>query len=96
LIRNRLPKRIQDLLTQFGQVADELNLNVFVVGGFVRDLLMNKQNLDIDVVVEGDGVGFAETFARQNDCRVRCHHKFGTAVLIFPDGFKIDVASARR
>ena len=95
LIRNRLPKRIQDLLTQLGQVADELNLNVFVVGGFVRDLLMNKNNLDLDVVVEGDGVAFAETFARQNDCRVRCHHKFGTAVLIFPDDFKIDVASAR-
>ncbi len=95
LIRNRLPKRIQDLLTQLGQVADELNLNVFVVGGFVRDLLMNKINLDLDVVVEGDGVAFAETFARQSDCRVRCHHKFGTAVLIFPDDFKIDVASAR-
>ena len=95
LIRNRLPKRIQDLLTQLGQVADELNLNVFVVGGFVRDLLMNKNNLDLDVVVEGDGVAFAETFARENDCRVRCHHKFGTAVLIFPDDFKIDVASAR-
>jgi len=95
LIRNRLPKRIQDLLTQLGQVADELNLNVFVVGGFVRDLLMNKNNLDLDVVVEGDGVAFAEAFARQNDSRVRCHHKFGTAVLIFPDDFKIDVASAR-
>ncbi len=95
LIRNRLPKRVQDLLAQLGQVADALNLNVFVVGGFVRDLLMNKNNLDLDVVVEGDGVAFAETFARQNDCRVRCHHKFGTAVLIFPDDFKIDVASAR-
>jgi tRNA nucleotidyltransferase (CCA-adding enzyme) len=95
LIRNRLPKRIQDQLAQLGQVADEVSLNVFVVGGFVRDLLMNKQNLDIDIVVEGDGVAFAEAFSRQNDCRVRCHHKFGTAVLIFPDGFKIDVASAR-
>jgi tRNA nucleotidyltransferase (CCA-adding enzyme) len=95
LMRNRLPKRIQDLLTQLGQVADGLDLKVFVVGGFVRDLLMNKNNLDLDVVVEGDGVGFAEAFARQNDCRVRCHHKFGTAVLIFPDDFKIDVASAR-
>jgi tRNA nucleotidyltransferase (CCA-adding enzyme) len=90
-----LPKRIQDLLTQLGQVADELDLKVFVVGGFVRDLLMNKNNLDLDVVVEGDGVAFAEAFALQNDCRVRCHHKFGTAVLIFPDDFKIDVASAR-
>ncbi len=95
LVRNRLPKRIQDLLAQLGRVGDELDVNVFVVGGFVRDLLLNKQNLDIDVVVEGDGVAFAETFARGNDCRVRCHHKFGTAVLIYPDDFKLDIASAR-
>ncbi len=95
LIRNRLPKRIQELLTQLGQVGDELDIGVFVVGGFVRDLLLNKKNLDIDVVVEGNGVAFAETFARDNNCRVRCHHKFGTAVLIYPDGFKLDIASAR-
>ncbi|MDT8444711.1 MAG: CBS domain-containing protein, partial [Desulfuromonadales bacterium] len=63
LIRSRLPKRIQELLTQLGQIGDELDLGVFVVGGFVRDLLLNKENLDIDVVVEGDGVAFAETFA---------------------------------
>jgi tRNA nucleotidyltransferase (CCA-adding enzyme) len=95
LIRNRLPRRIQDLLSKMGLVADNLNVDIFVVGGFVRDLLMNKQNLDLDIVVEGDGVAFAEAFAKENDCRVRCHHKFGTAVLIFPDGFKIDIASAR-
>lgn len=95
LIRNRLPKRIQHLLEQLGQVADDLNLKVFVVGGFVRDLLMDKRNLDLDILVEGDAVAFAEAFAGQNDCRVRCHHKFGTAVLIFADDFKIDIASAR-
>ncbi len=95
LIRNRLPKRVQDLLTQLGEIADDLNVNAFVVGGFVRDLLMNKRNLDLDIVVEGDGVAFAEAFAKENDCRVRCHHKFGTAVLIFPDDFKVDIASAR-
>lgn len=95
LIRNRLPKRIQELLVQFGQVGDELGVGVNVVGGFVRDLLLNQENLDLDLVVEGDGVIFAEYFARQNPCRVRCHRKFGTAVLIYPDGFKVDVASAR-
>ncbi len=47
------------------------------------------------MVVEGDGIAFAEAFARENGCRVRCHRKFGTAVIIFPDGFKLDVASAR-
>ena len=45
--------------------------------------------------IEGDGIEFAEAFAKENGCRVRPHHKFGTAVVIFPDGFKIDVATAR-
>ncbi len=95
LIKNRLPKRIQELLMQLGRVGDDLAVDVFVVGGFVRDLLLNKENLDLDVVAEGDGVAFAEAFARENNCRVRCHHKFGTAVIIFDDGFKVDIASAR-
>ncbi len=95
LIRNRLPKRIQELLSALGQVGDEMGVSVFAVGGFVRDLLLSKGNLDVDVVVEGDGIAFAERFARENSCRVRCHKKFGTAVLIFPDDFKLDIASAR-
>ena len=95
LIRNRLPKRIQKLFAQLGQVGDELDVGVFVVGGFVRDLLLNKENFDLDIVIEGDGVAFAEAFTRESDCRVRCHRKFGTAVLIYPDDFKVDIASAR-
>jgi tRNA nucleotidyltransferase (CCA-adding enzyme) len=95
LIRNRLPKCIQNLLAQLGRVAEKQGVDIFVVGGFVRDLLMNQENLDLDIVVEGDGVAFAKAYARDNDCRVRSHSKFGTAVLIFADDFKVDVASAR-
>ncbi len=60
LIRNRLPKRIEDVLKELGAIGDKLDINIFVVGGFVRDLLLNKENLDVDIVVEGDGVAFAE------------------------------------
>jgi tRNA nucleotidyltransferase (CCA-adding enzyme) len=95
LIRGRLPQTVQNLLSSLGAVADRLNVAAFVVGGFVRDLLLNQPNLDVDVVVEGDGIAFAEAFASEHDCRVRCHRKFGTAVIIFPDGFKLDVATAR-
>ena len=95
LIRSRLPGRLQELLASLGTIADRKEVSAFVVGGFVRDLLINQPNLDLDVVVEGDGIAFAEAFAAEFGCRVRCHRKFGTAVLIFPDGFKLDVASAR-
>ncbi|MBI5419702.1 MAG: CBS domain-containing protein [Deltaproteobacteria bacterium] len=95
LIRERLPERVVELLRSAGTVAERLGMTAFVVGGFVRDLVMRIDNLDVDIVIEGDGIEFAEAFARENPCRVRPHHKFGTAVLVFPDGFKVDVATAR-
>lgn len=95
LLRGRLPAAVQAILGDLGEVADRLGMAAFLVGGFVRDLLLNRPNLDVDVVVEGDGIAFAEDFAAAHGCRVVCHPKFGTAVLIFADGFKLDVATAR-
>ncbi|MEA5113927.1 MAG: A-adding tRNA nucleotidyltransferase [Geobacteraceae bacterium] len=91
----RLSNDIFSYLKKLGQTGDILDLPVYVVGGFVRDLLLGIENFDIDVTVEGDGILFAETFARNHGCRVKSHKKFGTAVLVFPDNFKIDVASTR-
>lgn len=95
LIDAQLPKFLRKLLRQLGAVADREAVRIYLVGGFVRDLLLRQENLDVDIVVEGDGIAFAEAFAGTTDCRVRSHAKFGTAVIILADGFKIDIASAR-
>jgi len=95
LIRERLPQRVLGILREAGEVAEQIGMKAYVVGGFVRDLVMRNENLDVDIVIEGDGIAFAEAFARGHPCRVRPHHKFGTAVLVFPDGYKVDVATAR-
>jgi len=95
LITKRLNPCTIALLHDLGRVGDELGLAVYAVGGFVRDLLLGVENLDMDVTVEGDGIFFAERFAAAHGCRVRSHHAFGTAVLVFPDGGKVDVASTR-
>jgi len=95
LLKQRLSKQTIELLQTAGQVADVLGMNVYVVGGFVRDLLLRRENLDIDLVVEGDGIQFARALAKRFSARVKTHKKFGTSVIIFPDGFKIDVATAR-
>jgi tRNA nucleotidyltransferase (CCA-adding enzyme) len=95
LIAKRLNPATITLLHDLGRVGDQLGLAVYAVGGFVRDLLLGVENLDMDVTVEGDGIFFAERFAVAHGCRVRSHHAFGTAVLIFPDGGKVDVASTR-
>ena len=95
LMKERLPERLQRLLEEFGRVGDELEYSIYAVGGFVRDLLMRVENFDIDIVVEGDGIRFAETLERLIPCRIRTHKKFGTAIILFPDGLKVDVATAR-
>ncbi len=95
LLKDKLPAGIYEMLMEMGETGDRLGVSVFAVGGFVRDLLLRKENLDIDIVVEGDGIAFAAAYARSRQCRIRTHRKFGTAVIIFSDGFKVDVASTR-
>lgn len=95
LITRQVLPRVTNILRDLGSIGAELSLPVYLVGGFVRDLLLGIENNDIDVTVEGDGILFAETFAGRFACRCKGHRKFGTGVIIFPDGFKIDVASTR-
>jgi tRNA nucleotidyltransferase (CCA-adding enzyme) len=95
VIARRLDAATIQLLHDLGSVGDELGLAVYAVGGFVRDLLLGVENLDMDVTVEGDGIFFAERFATLYGGRVRSHHTFGTAVVVRPDGSKIDVVSTR-
>ncbi|MFN2356585.1 MAG: CBS domain-containing protein [Desulfotignum sp.] len=95
IMEQRLDAYTLDLLKSIGRTGDELNLRLYVVGGFVRDLLLQRRVDDIDIVVEGDGIAFAKHFAEKRNCRVNTHKKFGTAVIIFPDNVKVDVASAR-
>ena len=94
-MKERLSADLIRNLQQLGEVADEIGSGAYVVGGFVRDLFLYRNDEDIDIVIEGDGIAFAKKYAKIVGARIHTHEKFGTAVIIFPDGFKIDVASAR-
>jgi tRNA nucleotidyltransferase (CCA-adding enzyme) len=67
---------------------------VYLVGGAVRDLLMNEPSFDVDVAVEGDGIAFGRALAKALGGRAVPHDKFGTAVVVY-DGGRVDVATAR-
>ena len=95
LLRSRLPHRLVTLLEEAGQLADRCEVSIFVVGGCVRDLLLGIHNLDLDLVVEGDGIAFARKLGDILQARVKVHERFGTAMVLLPDGFKLDVATAR-
>ncbi len=94
-LRKRLPRRVVRLLRDAGELADRLDMSAYVVGGFVRDLLRGLPNLDLDLVVEGDGLKFARTLAEGLHARVKVHERFGTAAVILSDGFNLDIATAR-
>jgi len=95
LMREQLPKNLLVLMEKAGEAAEELGYQAFVVGGFVRDLLLRRKNLDLDLVVEGEGIKFAKKFSAEEKVGAKYHRKFGTAQIVSSGGFKIDIASAR-
>ena len=95
ILVDMLDGNIIRLLKQIGEVAEDLKYNAFVVGGFVRDLLMKQANLDLDIVIEGNGITFAKKFAQTIGGRVKTHERFLTAKVFLPDDFHIDIATAR-
>lgn len=101
VVRERVPEQLFNILQLAGNLAEEIGQNAYAVGGFVRDIILRRPNLDLDIVVEGDGISFARKLAGKLDGRVRAHHKFRTAVVLYPDpdspGIeqRIDVATAR-
>lgn len=99
LINDRYPREIIDLLHLIQTTAERLNLPVYAVGGFVRDLFLEVPNHDIDLVVEGNGITLAKALAIELGGRVNEHSKFLTSVVIFRNAKgieqRIDVATAR-
>ena len=98
-MQEHLPEDVRNLLLLAGRLGRELGLPVYAVGGFVRDLLLNCPNHDIDLVVEGNGIALAKRLAEELGGRVSEHREFLTSVVIFRDGGetekRIDVATAR-
>ncbi len=95
LLKTRLPRALYDLLVLVGEQAETHQIGLYLVGGCVRDLLLNIPNLDIDLVVEGNGMAFAKVFAKDHGARVKIHDRFGTATVICPNSQKLDFATAR-
>ena len=92
---SNISPHIRRLLQEIGMFGKETHRPVYVVGGFVRDLLIERENLDIDIVVEGNAVDFAYQLAKTWEGQVQLHHQFKTAVITRSDGLKLDFVSAR-
>ena len=95
LLADRLPAALAPRVEAAAAVSRELGVPVYLVGGLVRDLVLGRENRDLDLVVEGDGIAFARRLAAALGGRVREHREFLTAVVIDAEGFHLDVATAR-
>ncbi len=80
-----------------GDVADEMGVETYVVGGYVRDLFLQRPSKDIDVVVVGSGIGLAEAVAARmgKGAHVSVFRNFGTAQIHW-HGEEVEFVGARK
>lgn len=95
-----LPPASRRLLRQVAAAAEARKLPLYVVGGYVRDLLLGRPSLDLDLVVEGDAIAFGRSLQRALGGELLTHKAFGTAVWRLAPGRGlpefVDLISARR
>ncbi len=94
-IEKRLPGGLFAFIQDAGRLADSKGERLYLVGGIVRDLLLDKTNLDIDLVVEGDAIALARELSDDETGKITVHKRFNTAKIVW-HGWSIDLASARK
>ncbi|MBT5147586.1 MAG: HD domain-containing protein [Flavobacteriales bacterium] len=90
-------KSLQDsIFKAIGKIADKRGERVFVIGGFVRDLILDRPSKDIDIVTEGKGIDLARDVAKELKIRkVNVFKNFGTAMFNFGD-LEVEFVGARK
>lgn len=91
------PELKGEIFSILAQVAEEQNIRAYVIGGYVRDLIMKRPSKDIDIVVLGSGIQFAHAFAAvlPGEKNVTFFKNFGTAQVLY-NGYEIEFVGARK
>jgi len=84
-LEQALPSIRLALLKAVAEIATNQKAALYIVGGFVRDLLLERSSLDFDLVVEGDAIALAEELHRVFNGRITTHTRFGTAKWLIED-----------
>jgi tRNA nucleotidyltransferase (CCA-adding enzyme) len=94
LISEKLPGPVFRLIETAGRAARGSDVDLYLVGGIVRDLLLGRHSGDIDMMVEGNALQLAATLAAKLDKKPVLHKRFGTATFKLGD-YRIDLATCR-
>lgn len=92
----KLPVEIKKIISLAADVSRQTGMPVYLVGGFLRDLILGVKNFDLDITVEGSGIVFAEELAKRLKTKIITHERFGTATLVLRGRLKVDIATARK
>ncbi|MBM7854685.1 tRNA nucleotidyltransferase (CCA-adding enzyme) [Desulfohalotomaculum tongense] len=95
MMKRVLPENIMEILYLVGELAQQYGYKVYAGGGIVRDIILNVENLDVDLIVEGDAITLARALGEKLGGKVRTYEKFGTAEVSLKNGSWIDLATAR-
>jgi tRNA nucleotidyltransferase (CCA-adding enzyme) len=93
-LEEQIPAAVVSFIRKAGELAQQEQQRLYLVGGVVRDILLRRVSLDFDLVVEGNAITFAKKLARTHRAVVTTHPRFGTAKLHWRNR-EIDVATAR-
>lgn len=77
------------------KLAAEQNVQVYAIGGYVRDIFLNRPSKDIDIVILGNGIAFAEAVAARLNVKIAVFKNFGTAMLRYQD-VEVEFVGARK
>jgi len=91
-------KKLQhSIFQEISKVADQMQLETYVIGGFVRDLYLKRKSKDIDIVTIGSGIELAQKVSEnlKNKPQVNVFKNFGTAMLKYKD-LEIEFVGARK
>jgi len=93
-MQEQLPADLLDFIKQAGEAAQKRQQRLYLVGGVVRDLLLERKIVDLDIVVEGDAIRLAREMARRYKAKITVHSRFGTANLLWGKR-SVDFTTAR-
>jgi tRNA nucleotidyltransferase (CCA-adding enzyme) len=93
-ITRQLPGELVDIMQFAGSVAGDQSQRLFLVGGVVRDLLLYRHNLDLDLVAECDAIQLAEALVKLKGGKMIAHSRFNTAKIQWGK-WSVDFATAR-
>ncbi len=90
-----MPEEAREILEISSRLSEEQGNRVYLVGGMVRDLLLGRENRDIDLVIEGESRPFISALARELEVEYQFHERFETGSLSLSGGFSLDIARTR-